>query len=156
MPCIKHMACPISDKVVSETMNMAFEDVMKALSPQMEVSVDATSSLSPDDSPANTDESDSESRSTNSDETVSESDSSKQVKVAAAAAATGITFDFGASNVVKLDILAMEIHARYFSKGHGRLPGAKTVPTPRANEAVVFEDLFTTGLRMPPHPVLAG
>jgi orotate phosphoribosyltransferase len=122
----------------------------------MEVSVDATSSLSPDDSPANTDESDSESRSTNSDETVSESDSSKQVKVAAAAAATGITFDFGASNVVKLDILAMEIHARYFSKGHGRLPGAKTVPTPRANEAVVFEDLFTTGLRMPPHPVLAG
>jgi hypothetical protein len=27
----------------------------------------------------------------------------------------------------------------------------KIVPTPRANEVVVFEDLFTTGLRIPPH-----
>jgi tRNA A37 threonylcarbamoyladenosine synthetase subunit TsaC/SUA5/YrdC len=28
-----------------------------------------------------------------------------------------------------------------------------SVPEPRANEPVMFEDFFTTGLRMPPHPV---
>jgi hypothetical protein len=32
----------------------------------------------------------------------------------------------------------------------------ESVPKPRANEAVVFEDLFTVVLHMPPHLMLAG
>jgi hypothetical protein len=31
----------------------------------------------------------------------------------------------------------------------------KSVSEPRANEVIVIEDFFTTGLHMPPHPVLA-
>jgi hypothetical protein len=42
----------------------------------------------------------------------------------------------------------------YFTKGHTRTPGSETVPTLWADEAVVFEYLFTTGLCMPPHSVL--
>jgi hypothetical protein len=29
-----------------------------------------------------------------------------------------------------------------------------SVPDPQVNEAVVFEDFFTAGLHIPPHPVL--
>jgi hypothetical protein len=48
----------------------------------------------------------------------------------------------------------MESYARYFPKGCCRPPSAEYVTEPRANEAIVFEDFFTAGLRMPPHPVL--
>jgi hypothetical protein len=41
-----------------------------------------------------------------------------------------------------------------FPKGYGRAPGAESVLDPHENEVVVFKDFFTTGLRMPPHPVL--
>jgi hypothetical protein len=54
--------------------------------------------------------------------------------------------------VGKARIQAMQ-GVSYFTKGHTRTPGLETVPTLRA-EAVVFEYLFTTGLRMPPHSVL--
>jgi tRNA A37 threonylcarbamoyladenosine synthetase subunit TsaC/SUA5/YrdC len=30
----------------------------------------------------------------------------------------------------------------------------ESMPAPRVDEAIVFDDFFTTGLRMPPHPVL--
>jgi hypothetical protein len=46
----------------------------------------------------------------------------------------------------------MELHARYFSKGHIRSPNLETIPTPRADEAIV---LFSAGLRMLLHLVLA-
>jgi hypothetical protein len=36
----------------------------------------------------------------------------------------------------------------------GRDPGEETVPKPKSDEVVVFEEFFTTGLRMSPHPVL--
>jgi hypothetical protein len=42
----------------------------------------------------------------------------------------------------------------YFSKGYGGRPGAESMPESRLDEAVVFKDLFTVGLHMPPHPVL--
>jgi hypothetical protein len=35
-----------------------------------------------------------------------------------------------------------------------RALSAGSVPDPRANKAMVFEDFFTVGLHMPPHPVL--
>jgi hypothetical protein len=43
----------------------------------------------------------------------------------------------------------------YFAEGLGREPGEETVLEPHPDEAMVFEEFFTTGLRMPPHPVLA-
>jgi hypothetical protein len=33
-------------------------------------------------------------------------------------------------------------------------PGEEVILEPVANEAVVFEEFFVTGLRMPPHPAL--
>jgi hypothetical protein len=48
----------------------------------------------------------------------------------------------------------VQIYSHYFSKGYRRPPGAESVPDPRANEAMVFEDFFTAGLHMLPHPVL--
>jgi hypothetical protein len=43
---------------------------------------------------------------------------------------------------------------RYFAEGSAREPEEETVPEPTDDEAVVFEEFFTTGLRMPPHPAL--
>jgi tRNA A37 threonylcarbamoyladenosine synthetase subunit TsaC/SUA5/YrdC len=43
----------------------------------------------------------------------------------------------------------------YFADGMGCEPRDETVPEPNGDEAVVFEEFFTTGIRMPPHPVLA-
>jgi hypothetical protein len=47
------------------------------------------------------------------------------------------------------------IESGYFSGGMGHELGEETVPEPNPDEVVVFEEFFTTGLRMPPHPVLA-
>jgi hypothetical protein len=149
---IKHIMRPISEKAISETTNMVFEDVTEALSPEMEGSADAASSPGHEDSSANTGDSDGESRSASSDDTASESDSSKWAMVTVAA---GTTFDFSASNVGKACVSAMEIHARYFAKGHGRSPGSETVPMPQANEAIVFKDLFFVVLCLLLHTVLA-
>jgi hypothetical protein len=46
------------------------------------------------------------------------------------------------------------VHNGYFVDGMGREPSEETISDPQAEEAVVFEEFFTTGLRMPPHPVL--
>jgi hypothetical protein len=77
------------------------------------------------------------------------------LKVPAAAALAGISYDFGPSNITKAHLASLEINTHYFLKGYGCLPGVGSIPSPRANEAVVFEDLFTTRLHMPLHPVLA-
>jgi hypothetical protein len=43
----------------------------------------------------------------------------------------------------------------YFADGMGRELGEKTMPEPHVDEAVLFEEFFTAGLRMPRHPMLA-
>jgi hypothetical protein len=43
----------------------------------------------------------------------------------------------------------------YFAKGMGHEPREETVPELNPDEAVIFEEFFTAGLRMPPHPVLS-
>jgi hypothetical protein len=47
------------------------------------------------------------------------------------------------------------IDSSYFIEGMDHEPGEETVPEPNPDEVVVFEEFFTPGLRMPPHPVLA-
>jgi hypothetical protein len=71
-------------------------------------------------------------------------------------ALAGISYDFGPSTITKNHLASLENNTHYFPKGYGHPPDAKFVPDPRANEAVVFEDFFTVGLRMPPHPILVG
>jgi hypothetical protein len=90
-----------------------------------------------------------------SEDATSESDESGRLKVAVVAVAMGITFNFGVSDVGKARFTSLETNARYFPKGYGRSLDSEMVSEPRANEAVVFDDFFTTGLRLPPHPVLA-
>jgi hypothetical protein len=38
----------------------------------------------------------------------------------------------------------------------GREPREETMPEPRDDDVVLFEEFFTAGLRMPLHPVLAA
>jgi predicted metal-binding protein len=66
----------------------------------------------------------------------------------------GISNDFGQSNITKTRLGLMESYAHYFPKGHGRHLGIESVPEPRANEAIIFKDLFAAGLHMPLHLVL--
>jgi hypothetical protein len=42
-----------------------------------------------------------------------------------------------------------------FAKGGARAPGEENIPKLEDDEVVIFEEFFTAGLRMPPHPVLA-
>jgi hypothetical protein len=57
-----------------------------------------------------------------------------------------------------LSITISQIHrmisSGYFAEGIGRKPREETILDPHPDEAVVFEELFSAGLRMPPHPVL--
>jgi hypothetical protein len=50
--------------------------------------------------------------------------------------------------------MSLENSARYFPKGFARLPSVESVPDPKENEAIVFEDFFVAGLRIPLHLVL--
>jgi hypothetical protein len=43
-----------------------------------------------------------------------------------------------------------------FADGTGCEPEEETMPEPRADEVVLFEEFFTAGLRMPSHLVLAA
>jgi hypothetical protein len=45
---------------------------------------------------------------------------------------------------------------RYFVEGYACQPGEEVVPEPANDEAIVFEEFFTVGLRMPPHPALTN
>jgi hypothetical protein len=146
MVCIKYVAHPANVRISSEAESMASDEALETSTQQREASTDPTLSRS-------IDESDRKSWSGDSEDSETASDDSKRLKVAALAAA-GITYDFGASNIKKARIGSMENYARYFPKGYDRAPGVELVPEPRANEAFVFEDFFTAGLHMPPHPVL--
>jgi hypothetical protein len=64
------------------------------------------------------------------------------------------TYYFGSSTITIGNITEM-VEKGYFAKGEACAPGAKTVPNPNNDEAIVFEDFFIAGLRMPLHPALA-
>jgi hypothetical protein len=76
---------------------------------------------------------------------------SRHLKVVATTALDWISYDFGPSTITKTHLGTMESYSQYFPKGYGRPPGAESVPEPRVNEAVVFEDVFAARPHMPPH-----
>jgi hypothetical protein len=98
--------------------------------------------------------SDQENRSGGSSEDETIFDNGGRMKIGIEAALAGISYDFGKSGITKAHIASLENLAHYFPKGYGRAPGAESVLDPHEDEAVVFEDFFATGLRMPPHPIL--
>jgi hypothetical protein len=100
------------------------------------------------------DESKRESQSSDSSERETASKNSGRVKVSVVATLAGISYDFGQSTITKTCLGSLESNAHHFPKGYGRPPSVESIPNPRANEAVVFEDVFMAGLRMPPHLVL--
>jgi hypothetical protein len=63
------------------------------------------------------------------------------------------SFVFGESKVTTNLIREYEA-AGFFSAGSGRAPLDEQVPTPEADEVVVFRDFFTCGLRFPCDPLL--
>jgi hypothetical protein len=63
------------------------------------------------------------------------------------------SFVFGESKVTTNLIRKYEV-AGFFHAGSGRAPLDEQVPTPEANEFVVFRDFFTCGLRFPCDPLL--
>jgi hypothetical protein len=76
------------------------------------------------------------------------------VKIGAEAALAGVSYDFGQSTVMRAHVTALESFAHYFLKGFARPLGIESVPDPRQNEAVVFDDFFTVSLCIPPHLIL--
>jgi hypothetical protein len=63
------------------------------------------------------------------------------------------SYYFGPSIVTASRIRGMIEHG-YFTEGMGREPNEETIPEPHSDKAVVFEEFFAAGLRMPLHPVL--
>jgi hypothetical protein len=148
MICIKHVACPIDIRVSLESSSKASNKALEASTSQEEASVEVDTSRSVEVSD------DCESWSDDSEETDSTSNDLKHVKVAVATVAARITFDFGAPGVEKVRKTSMENNARYFLKGYYWVSDMKSVPMLRVNDAVVFEDFFSVGFRMPPHLML--
>jgi hypothetical protein len=60
---------------------------------------------------------------------------------------------FGESKFTAKLIKEYEV-AGFFPVGDARAPADEQVPTPEANEVVVFRDFFTCGLRFPYDPIL--
>jgi hypothetical protein len=63
------------------------------------------------------------------------------------------SYEFRASLVTVGRIRQIE-SLGYFAEGSARQPREEIIPEPNFDEAVVFEEFFTVGLRMPPHHVL--
>jgi hypothetical protein len=82
------------------------------------------------------------------------SDDGSRVKIGAEATLASVSYDFGRSTVARARITSLENSTHYFLEGFAWAPDMESVPDPKENEAVVFEDFFIAGLRIPPHPVL--
>jgi hypothetical protein len=94
------------------------------------------------------------SQSGDSEDSETASDNFTRVKVATVTALSRISYDFGQSNIMRNCLGSMESYDHFFPRGYGWPPDAESVPDSRANEVIIFEDFFTAGLCMPPHPVL--
>jgi hypothetical protein len=57
---------------------------------------------------------------------------------------------------MKVSHISVMIDIGYFAKGMSREPGEETVLEPNGDEAVLFDEFCSAGLRMPPHHVLAN
>jgi hypothetical protein len=62
---------------------------------------------------------------------------------------------FGSSTITVGKIKEME-EKGYFPEDEAHTPRAETVPELNDDEAMVYEDFFVAGLRMPLHPALAN
>jgi hypothetical protein len=63
------------------------------------------------------------------------------------------SYDFGPSTITVGHIWQLEALG-YLVEGSACKPEEEVIPKPVADEAVMFEESFSTGLQMPPHPSL--
>jgi hypothetical protein len=98
--------------------------------------------------------SDGENPSNGSGDSENTPDSGGWVKIGVEAALADVSYYFGQSTVTKARVMALESFACYFLQEITRPPDAKSVPDPRENEVVVFENFFAADLRIPPHLIL--
>jgi hypothetical protein len=153
---IKFIACPRAPTVSPRFTPMASNDEHKESSAeqpeaslpdeQVVVSVEATSEQGA--------RFDGENSSNGSGGSENTSDSDRGFKIGAKVALVGVSYHFRQLTMTRAHIMALKNFARYFPKGFARPPDAESVPDPRENEVVVFEDFFVAGLRIPPHPIL--
>jgi hypothetical protein len=77
----------------------------------------------------------------------------KQLIAAKSAKSHPPSFVFGESKVTA-DLIREYEAAEFFLVGDGRAPLDEQIPTPEANEVIMFHDFFTCGLRFPCDPIL--
>jgi hypothetical protein len=65
------------------------------------------------------------------------------------------SFVFGESKVTA-DLIRKYEAAGFFPADDGRAPLDEQIPTPEANEFIVFRDFFTCGLKFPYDPILSA
>jgi hypothetical protein len=82
------------------------------------------------------------------------SDSVGHLKIGAEATLASVTNDFRQSTVMRAHVTALQSFTRHFLKGFARPHGTESIPNPRENEVVVFEDFFAASLRILPRPIL--
>jgi hypothetical protein len=63
------------------------------------------------------------------------------------------TYYFGASTIA-LSKIKETVEKGYFAEGEAQAPGTEVVLKPDSDEAIMYEDFFIAGLRLPPHPAL--
>jgi hypothetical protein len=162
MVCIMFFACPCVPAISSSPSPMASEDVGIVSTKHKESSMEWLDVALVDQEPmasivvtseqdARSDESDAPE---NSGDSGNASDNGGRVKIGVEAALAGMSFDFGWSKVMRSCVLGLESSSRFFPQGFARPPGIESVPVPKGDEAVVFEDFFVAGLHKPPHRVL--
>jgi hypothetical protein len=61
------------------------------------------------------------------------------------------SYYFGPLTIIVCRIWEM-IDQEYFIEGGARASGEETIPEPDSDKDVIFEEFFTIGLRIPPHP----
>jgi hypothetical protein len=156
MVCIKFTACPRTPVVSPRFAPLASNDERRdSLTEQTKASlgdeqvVVLTEAISEQGVGSNR-----ENPSDGSNDSENTSDNSGHVKIGAKATFAGVSYDFGQPTVMRAHVTALESFAHYFLKGFAQPPGAKSIPDPWENEAVVFEDFFVAGLCIPLHLIL--
>jgi hypothetical protein len=76
------------------------------------------------------------------------------VKIGADTTLASVSYNFGQPKVMRGHISDLGNSSCFLLKGFAQPPGIESVPNPKENEAVVFEDFFIADLRIPLHTVL--
>jgi hypothetical protein len=145
---IKFSACPrvpvgspSPSPMASEDVGAVYAALKESLTERLDVALVSekpmTSTEITSEHDAGSDESDA---SGDTDDGGNALDNGDRVKIGAEAALAGISFDFGRSKVTRGRISDLKSSFHFFPKGFAQTPGIESVPVPKGDEVVVFED----------------